>query len=253
MNKISLAIPFYNTSRYFLDVIKYSLEDNFVSEIIVNDDASSEKEWKKLNDIVNNLDSDKIKIFRNEKNLGGFGNKYNAVKNSTSKWVYLLDSDNYLNDDTLNVIKSLGELDPNICYSPFNLLMIKDFETKPYDIVSYNFNYNVIGMHEAQDAILKKIKYFDWFLNTGNFVFNREKYLERLYNPYVNNEKTSGACSIAFVYHWMRDGGLCKIVPNMKYYHRVRSDSYWVSCGSNSQISADNYSNKIINLEGYYQ
>ena len=248
MKNVSLAIPFYNTSRYFLEVIKYSLEDDFVSEIVVNDDASSESEWKKLNGIVNDLDSDKIKLFRNENNLGGFGNKYNSVKNSTGEWVYLLDSDNHLHETTLDIIKSIKDPQPNICYAPHSLLMQQDTATKPYETVTYNFKYDLIGIDEAQDAIIKRTKYFDWFLNTGNFVFNREKYLERLYNPYVNNEKTFGACSIAFSYHWMSRGGLCKIVPNMKYYHRTRKDSYWNSCGSNSQISVDYYNNKIINL-----
>ena len=48
MKTISLAIPFYNTSRYFLDTIKYALEDDFVSEIVVTDDGSVESEYNKL-------------------------------------------------------------------------------------------------------------------------------------------------------------------------------------------------------------
>tara|TARA_B100000927_G_scaffold134559_1_gene108524 strand:+ start:4856 stop:5608 length:753 start_codon:yes stop_codon:yes gene_type:complete len=248
MKNISLAIPFYNTSRYFSEAIKYSLEDDFVSEIVVTDDASSESEWKKLNDIVNDLNSDKIKLFRNENNLGGFRNKYNSVKNSTGEWVYLLDSDNHLHETTLNIIKSIKDPQPNICYTPHSLLMQQDTAIKPYETVTYNFKYDLIGIDEAQDAVIKRTKYFDWFLNTGNYVFNREKYLERMYDPYVNNEKTFAADCIAFSYHWMSRGGLCKIVPNMKYYHRVRSDSYWITCGSNSNSFADYYTQKIKNL-----
>ena len=43
--------------------------------------------------------------------------------------------------------------------------------------ISYNFRYDEIGTDEAQDALLKKTKHFDWLLNTGNFVFNRETIL----------------------------------------------------------------------------
>ena len=169
---ISLAIPFYNTSRYFKDAVRSSINNDFVSEIVVTDDGSTDQEWDNINNIIKDSGSDKFKLYRNKHNLGGFKNKYKTVENSTSDWVYLLDSDNHPNDDTLNVIESLGELDPNICYSPFSLLLHKDFETEPYDIVSYDFGYDLISMHEAQDALLKKTKYFDWFLNTGNFVFN---------------------------------------------------------------------------------
>tara|TARA_R100000773_G_C4179879_1_gene90058 strand:+ start:19 stop:771 length:753 start_codon:yes stop_codon:yes gene_type:complete len=249
MKTVSLVIPFYNTSRYFLEAIKYSLEDDFVSEIVVNDDASSEDEWKKLNDIVNNLNSNKIKLFRNENNLGGFRNKYNAVKNSTGEWIYLLDSDNHLHETTLDIIKSIKDPQPDICYVPHSLLMQRDTEIKPYEIVTYNFKYDLIGIDEAQDALIKRTNmYFDWLLNNGNFIVNREKYLERLYNGYNNMKEPVYACSIAFSYHWLINSGLYKIVPNMKYYHRTRKDSYWNSCGSNSQLSVDYYKNKIINL-----
>ena len=39
MKTITLAIPFYNTSQYFSDCIKYAVDDDFVSEIVVNDDC----------------------------------------------------------------------------------------------------------------------------------------------------------------------------------------------------------------------
>ena len=41
MKTISLVIPFYNTSRYLLDAVKYAIDDDFISEIIINDDRST--------------------------------------------------------------------------------------------------------------------------------------------------------------------------------------------------------------------
>ena len=73
--------------------------------------------------------------------------------------------------------------------------------------ISYNFKYDEIGIDEAQDALLKKTKHFDWLLNTGNFVFNRENYLERLSGGYANLDEPVYACSIAFSYHWLNNGG----------------------------------------------
>ena len=89
MKTISLAIPVYNTSRYFLDTIKYALEDDFVSEIVVTDDGSVESEYNKLLSLIEG--KDKIKVFRNPSNIGAFRNKYNSVKNCSNDWVYLLD------------------------------------------------------------------------------------------------------------------------------------------------------------------
>ena len=249
MDGLTLAIPFWNTSSYFKESTELAIKNDLIKEIVVSDDASSEDEWEKLNDIINDLNSNKIKLFRNKNNLGGFRNKYNAVKNSTCEWVYLLDSDNHPHNTTLNIIQSIENPDPNICYSPQSLLLHREDSLTPYDIKTYDFKYDLIGIDDAQDAIIKKTKYFDWFLNTGNFIVNREKYLERLLNGYNNTEEPVYACSVAFSYHWMINDGLYKIVPDMKYYHRVRSDSYWVTCGTNSQLSVDYSNDKIVNLK----
>lgn len=246
MDEITLAIPFYNTSRYFEEAIKSSLNSDFIKEIVVNDDGSTEEEWKKLNQIASTLNTNKIKLFRNEVNIGGFRNKYTAVKNSTCEWVYLLDSDNHPAETTIKIIQSIDNPDKDICYIPQKLLLYKDDGYR--NEVFYNFKYEKIGIDEAQDALLKKTKYIDWFLNTGNFVFNREKYLEKLKDGYENLNEPVYACSIAFSYHWMSKGGFYKVVPGMEYYHRLREDSYWNSCGSNSDYSAQYYHQKIIDL-----
>jgi glycosyltransferase involved in cell wall biosynthesis len=247
MKEITLAIPFYNTSQYFEEAIEYCLNDDFVKEIVVNDDCSTEQEWQKLNGIVDNLNNSKIKLFRNELNLGGFRNKYTAVKNSSCKWIYLLDSDNHLTEKTLDVIKSITDPVEDFCYIP-QILLLYNKSDGYTNQVNYNFKYDKIGLDEAQDALLKKTKYIDWFLNTGNFIFNREKYLDNLKSGYENLDEPVYACSIAFSYHWMSNGGFYKVVPGMEYYHRLRGDSYWNSCGSNSDYSAQYYHQRIMDL-----
>ena len=51
-----------------------------------------------------------------------------------------------------------------------------------------------------------------------------------------------------FSYYWMIQGGCYKVLKGMKYYHRLRNDSYWNACGSNSDRSAKYYHQKIIDL-----
>ena len=134
MDVISLAIPFYNTSQYFLECIQYALENEFVSEIVVNDDCSDEDQWKKLNQIVDTLNTDKIKLFRNKKNLGAFRNKYTTVLNCSNTWVYLLDSDNRVFEDSYNFIKSISNVDPLIIYSPQHLCCKND-DSENYEVI----------------------------------------------------------------------------------------------------------------------
>lgn len=244
MKNISLAIPFYNTSKYFLDCIEYAINDDFVSEIVVSDDCSTQEEYDNLLSLVEG--KDKIKVFRNGENLGGFRNKYTAVKHCTSEWVYLLDSDNHPAEDTLSVISSVENPNPNYCYLPNTLLLYKDDGYR--NEVNYNFKYDEIGIDEAQDALLKRTKYGDWMLNTGNFVFNRDLYLSRLKPAFDNPDEPCYADVCTFSYYWMIQGGCYKVLKGMKYYHRLRNDSYWNACGSNSDRSAKYYHQKIIDL-----
>ena len=184
MDVISLSIPFYNTSQYFLECIHYALENEFVSEIVVNDDCSDEDQWKKLNQIVDTLNTDKIKLFRNKKNLGSFRNKYITVLNCSNTWVYLLDSDNHVFENSYDFIKSISNVDPLIIYSPQHLCCKND-DSENYEVISdYNFKYDLIGIEETKDMIFKKTKWFDWFFNSGNYVLNKDTYINALKKPY---------------------------------------------------------------------
>tara|TARA_Y100001937_G_scaffold45472_1_gene63874 strand:+ start:1681 stop:2427 length:747 start_codon:yes stop_codon:yes gene_type:complete len=248
MNKISLAIPFYNTSRYFLDAIKYTIDDDFISEIVVNDDGSSEEELKKLDDIIKNLNTNKIKVFKNEENYGAFRNKYITVDRCTSDWIYLLDSDNIPFETTYPILKTIDQSKPNIIFSPEQLHCRKDGQE--VEVISdYNFKYDLIGIEECKDAILKRTKWFDWFTNSGNYFINRNFYLNSLQEPFKNYSSYKlYADTIASFYFMLKNEGLFKVVPNFYHIHRIRPDSYWVTCGAESQATVDLFTSWMLNL-----
>lgn len=249
MNQITLAIPVYNTSKYFLDVIKYSIDNDFVKEIVVNDDGSSEDDYSNLLKIVENIDTNKIKVYRNSQNLGAFKNKYATVEKCNTEWVYLLDSDNSPFENTYELLKSIDQEDPSICYSPEKLYCKSDNQSQFSTISDYNFNYDLIGIEESKDAILRKTKWFDWFINTGNYFFNKEFYLDSLkegidnYSRYRLEADTAGA-----FYFMLRNSGRFKVVSNLYHHHRLRDDSNWCACGEGSQISVDFFKNCILDL-----
>jgi glycosyltransferase involved in cell wall biosynthesis len=250
MNKITLAIPFYNTSKYFLDCIRYSIDEDFVGEIVVNDDGSKEEEYLNLLNIIKKLNTDKIKVFKNQSNLGAFRNKYETVSKCSNEWIYLLDSDNYPFENTYNVIKSLDLSNLKIIYSPAKLYCKSDSQSTYSTISDYNtFKYDIIGIEESKDAIIKRTKWFDWLINTGNYVINKNFYLESLEEPFQNysNYKLYADTAAAF-YFILKNGGSFKIVSNLYHNHRLRDDSYWNQCGDESMATVNLYSNMILDL-----
>ena len=247
MKSISLAIPFYNTSKYFLDCIKYAIDDNFVTEIIVNDDCSRLEDYNNLLALVKG--KNKIKVYRNEINVGAFRNKYITVKKCTNKWVYLLDSDNHPFEDSYDIIRTIPEDIIDICYSPRRLFCKNDESSEYENIADYNFKYNVIGIEETKDAIFKQIKWFDWFVNSGNYIINRDMYLDSLLKPFEDNSTPLlYADTAAAYYFWLKNGGRFYIIDDLKHNHRLRPESYWNSCGINSIQSINYYKNQMVNL-----
>ena len=249
MKEISLGIPFYNTSQYFLECIQYALENKFVSEIVVNDDCSDEDQWKKLNQIVDTLNTDKIKLFSNKENLGSFRNKYITVLNCSNTWVYLLDSDNRAFENSYNFIKSISNVDPLIIYSPQHLCCKND-DSENYEVISdYNFKYDLIGIEETKDMIFKKTKWFDWFFNSGNYVLNKDTYINALKKSYEDKSTPLLDADTAAAFYFLLDYGVkFKIVKNFSHHHRLRTDSTWNTCGENSQLSVNYYKNLSIEL-----
>jgi hypothetical protein len=249
MNKITLAIPFYNTSQYFSDCIKYALDDDFIDEIVVNDDCSTQEHLNNLINIVESLNTNKIKLFRNESNIGAFRNKYQTVLNCSNEWIYMLDSDNHPFEETYNLIKDIPNTDPNICYCPSHLYCKNDNVTSYENISDYNFGYDLIGIEESKESLNNGTEWFNWFVNSGNYIFNKNTYLSLLEEPFKDfTVPLLHADTAAAFYYWLKNGGKFKVVEGLRHHHRLRLDSNWHSCGNNSQMSATYYERRIVEL-----
>lgn len=249
MKSISLAIPFYNTSKYFLDCTQHAIDDDFVSEILISDDCSDDIQYHSLKqNIEKSKNNNKIKLIKTDVNIGGFNNKYYIVNNSINEWIYLLDSDNCMTNKTLKLIQSIENLNSNICYCPEKLMLYYDGHL-PHQEVIYNFGFDYIGLNEIKILLKNHTEWVDWFLNTGNYFFNKNSYLKYLKEHFEGDVKnTFAGDAIATSYYWFKNGGKFKILKGFEYYHRLRPESYWNTCGINSMQSVNHYKSKILDL-----
>ena len=155
---ITVAIPYYNSEKYLEKTLELPLSSEFVSEIIIHDDGST-----------NEIESShpKVKVYRNEHNVGAFKNKYLAVSKATNEWVYLLDSDNYFFDNSLDVVKNINP-QKGTYYSPSQLHLDDDgLDASLHGrIVKYDFG--VVDSSKAKSLLESGIGEFEWLINTGN-------------------------------------------------------------------------------------
>lgn len=132
----TLCIPTIDRFDKFLkhSIPKY-IDNKYIDEIIITDENGNDFEQ-----IKNYFEHPKIKLFKNDKTLGPFLNKINALKKAKNEWVALIDSDNYADETYFSIvinymlnkniiypktILSLTHAMPNFNYSDFSGMIFK--------------------------------------------------------------------------------------------------------------------------------
>ena len=112
--KLSVIIPCYNFSDYIEQSIISVLDQitNFEFEILIGDDFSSDNSL----DIIESIKSDKIKVFKNDSNLGFYKNIRNLFESAKGEYISYLDGDDYFIDQ-YKLQKQVDFLDLNREYS----------------------------------------------------------------------------------------------------------------------------------------
>lgn len=217
--KISLVVPTYDRMDFVIEAFKQVLDNSVIDEIIVVDDYSTPSVYATLWNLVQDVRSKKVQLYRNNKNLGPMLNKYEAVKKCKNKWVVMIDSDNILDNDYIEKLLGLS-WEEDMLYCPETL---KEVNGK------VNFTYHefcglVVDKNNVK-AHIDKINFETW-MNTGNYFFNRDVYLENIESNKID-VNLSLTDSVYFSYLWVLSGNRMQIVPNMYYIHRIHKGSWW--------------------------
>lgn len=105
---ISVIIPVYNVEDYLHDCINSILNQTFQDfEIICVDDCSTDSSLKILEDFSKK--DDRVKIVRNKLNSSLGYSRNNGLKHAAGKYVLFLDSDDWLDLNTLEILYDIAE------------------------------------------------------------------------------------------------------------------------------------------------
>lgn len=214
---ITLTIPTYLTNtrsiEYIIASIK-NIENNHIFDyIVIQDDCSDYTLFEKLKKCLNY----KITYFRNIVNKGPLINKYLAVKNSIyTKYVYLLDADNMLNN-SIDILNNVMLEENTICCPSSGA-------------VNYSSLPEIIDKKKAKSLI--NIRNFQLFLNNGNYLVNKDKYVEVFENIDNSLLEEFPSCKrsldvLFFNYFWLKNNYIFKIIKGLKYYHRTNGGRNW--------------------------
>jgi glycosyltransferase involved in cell wall biosynthesis len=230
--KISIALPTYNRANMFYDSIKYIINDNRVTEIIISDDWS--KDINLLEQKIKTIDNNKIKLIKNYENQWPFINKSISVKNCSNDFVILLDSDNIIQKDYIDKLYSISDWNSNTFYCP-------DFAYP-----QFNFKIPIINTVDINN-INYIIKNYKTFLNIWNFFINKKYYtsIVTISKQYYIDCRSYDVMYINILWIMLKWLKLVKI-NWLQYYHRIHKWSNFLS--KTKYASSNNTLNKILNL-----
>jgi glycosyltransferase involved in cell wall biosynthesis len=186
------------------------------------DDASEDSNFQSLNDLIQKLDTNKISLFRNEKNLGAFLNKMECVKKASNDWVVLLDSDNTIDNSYIDALPT-DKVD-NCFYLP----VFAKTPSNAFDFTRHSgrtfYNDGFIELinaprHRGSDRE---------FTNTGNYFFNKNTYLEAIDRESdLQNPHASDCTYMLWLCFKNLENFSIYVVPNLTYIHDHSSKDSW--------------------------
>jgi len=228
---ISLGFTTYNSADFIERQIQkdyFSMSKGLISEIVIQDDHT--EDYQKLQHLV----STKIKLHQNKEHLSPLLSRPNLVSNSKNDWVLIMDSDNFLNSENFFIIRNIL-LQEDTIYCPA-------FAKPNFDFRKYNGKFIDINFAQKEFNDLS----MQIFLNTGNYLVNKKKYLEvskKIETKY--NKFTVDV--IYYNYLWLSEGYKLFCMENYEYDHTLRGDSYWQTTHSISGDVLNEVNSKYIN------
>jgi glycosyltransferase involved in cell wall biosynthesis len=95
MDKVTILIPVYNLNKkYIINAIKSVIIQTYTNwELIIIDDASTDGTYEHVLEYLNTIKNNKIKLLKNNYNVGCYVSLNKAIQISTGKYITRLDSD----------------------------------------------------------------------------------------------------------------------------------------------------------------
>lgn len=201
--KVSLCITNHNRDQMLFESFEQVLDDDRVDEIVIVDDNSDDQYWYRVKSYCHN--KEKIKLFRNKKNLGCYRNKREAIAQAKNEFIIIFDSDNIMTKGYIDSIFSV-EWDENTILAP-------DY------VVSFDYRY--FGGHTLTKHNVAKFtdkQQFDCLINTMNYFVHRDNYL----NVWDGSIEPWTADTIYQNYRWLESGRSFHVLKGLQYDHRIK-------------------------------
>jgi glycosyltransferase involved in cell wall biosynthesis len=168
---VSVCIPTYNYADFLPDAIESVLNQDFADfELVVSDDASTDGTAELVGQYA--ASDSRIRLFRNEKNLGMNGNIKRAADLGRGRFIKILCADDWLVPGCLSRMLGLFSAYPTAVLAT-GACIITSAEGRPREI---NFLFGRDVTLFSGDAMLARMSRGHGFGGNSSFFFRRDAY-----------------------------------------------------------------------------
>ena len=218
--KISLAIPHYNNTEFIREALEPALNDERIGEIIICDDKS--KDIDTLEQILTTLNNPKIKLYKNQTNLGCYHNKLETVSKCSNEWAILLDSDNIISKEFIDRLYEIPEWNTATIYAP---QLAETFPHEPSELLNFKAFANT---HITPDVYINNALTnlnFICLINDCNYFLPTQEYIKCMSQYTYERSTIDSLDSNVLFTDWLYNNNTVYIVDNLKYKHRIHPNS----------------------------
>ena len=173
--KISVIIPVYNAQDYLMECIESVLKQSYQDfEVICIDDGSSDRSGEILKKFA---EKDKRVIIITQNNKGVSIARNKGIQQAKGKYIYFLDSDDYIEEDALEICsQALEKKALDAVYFDTIAFGEEDFSIEFIEEKNryYARNHDYPAIYTGEELLCKLIENHEYTCNVGKQIIRRE-------------------------------------------------------------------------------
>ena len=168
---VSICIPAYNSAEYIKDTVESLLRQTYTNiEVVVADDCSKDNTCE----ILESIEYSRLKIHRNEKNLGMVGNWNNCLRLGSGEFLKLVCADDMLDSNAIEKeVTALINHPTAVMVESDTRLVDNDNKQKG----AYH-RYHKSGLVNGKEVARKALIFKNYFGAPVNNMFRRDAFLK---------------------------------------------------------------------------
>lgn len=168
---VSICIPAYNSAEYIKDTVESLLRQTYTNiEVVVADDCSKDNTCE----ILERIEDSRLKIHRNEKNLGMVGNWNNCLRLGSGEFLKLVCADDMLDSNAIEKeVTALINHPTAVMVESDTRLVDNDNKQKG----AYH-RYHKSGLVNGKEVAHKALIFKNYFGAPVNNMFRRDAFLK---------------------------------------------------------------------------